>query len=246
MGVRSFEAKTAVSPQLIDNSLRIIEKALMRGKAIVAYSGGKDAIAVSLLAQKLGVNDGVCELSFAFTQQEIDIRKQAAALGFNIHYKKKLDLPWLAKHPQFVFSNDSKNVNAFCQLRQRNSAEQYAAQNGYKCVITGRKNQGNSIPEAIHERRNGTIGVHPIREWTDGDIWAYLRDNGIPMPWIYSTPFGRSEGNSGWPLLREYPDRKRNYAVVYGIEPGIVIEAARFNIAEAAEFLAMNNIAQEN
>ncbi|MDR0472313.1 MAG: phosphoadenosine phosphosulfate reductase family protein [Treponema sp.] len=244
MSAKSFtlEAKEKVAPGLIDGSLSILEKALMRGKGIVAYSGGKDAIVVALLAQKLGVIDGVCELSFCFTQQETDIKKQAISLGFNVQYRKKFDLRWLARHPQFVFNNDTKQINAFCQIRQRDSCEKYALQNGYKVVITGRKNQGNSIKDTIYERRNGTVGAHPLREWTDGDIWAYLRDKGIPRPWIYGTPFGLAEGNSFWPICRQYPDRDQNYTVIYGIEPNIVLQAARFGIIGAAEFLANNGI----
>jgi 3'-phosphoadenosine 5'-phosphosulfate sulfotransferase (PAPS reductase)/FAD synthetase len=244
MSAKNFSliAKDKVSPGLIDSSLRIIEKALMHGSAVVAYSGGKDAIVTSLLCQQLGVNDGICELSFCFTRQEIDIKKQAAALGFNIHYRKILDMAWLAKHPQFVFNNDVKHINSLCQVRQRNSCERYAFRQGYKVVFTGRKNKGNCIKDAIYERSNGTVGAHPLREWTDGDIWAYMRDKGIPRPWIYGTPFGMAEGNSFWPICRQYPDRQRNYGVIYGMEPEIVIEAAKYGVIGAAEFLKTQGV----
>jgi 3'-phosphoadenosine 5'-phosphosulfate sulfotransferase (PAPS reductase)/FAD synthetase len=243
MGAKSFslEAKAIVSPGLIDGSLRIIEKALHHGKAVMAYSGGKDAVATSLLLKQFGVIDGLCETSFYFTRQKADVKKQADAMGLNISYREKLNLQWLSTHPQFVFSNDNKNFNALCQVRQRDSAEQYALQNGYKVVITGRKNQGNCVPKEIYERRNGTVGAHPLKYWTDGDVWAYLRDNGIKRPWIYSTPFGLTEGNAPWILCRQYPDKYRNYQIIFGMEPDIVIEAAKYGISGAAEFLETNS-----
>jgi 3'-phosphoadenosine 5'-phosphosulfate sulfotransferase (PAPS reductase)/FAD synthetase len=238
MTVATFAAKPRIDPQRVAEARQIIKDGLRLGRALVAYSGGKDGLCAALLARDLGVTLGVCELSFTFVDQERDIRQTANHLGGQVVWRNTLDIAWLAAHPQFVFNRDTRAINTFCQVRQRDSVEHYARDHGYRVVITGRKKHGNSVRYAIHPRANGTVGCHPLRDWDDGDIWAYLRDAGIPVPWVYRTSFGRHEGNSAWPFCRQYADKFNNYAVIYSIEPPIVLQAAAAGVIGAREFLA--------
>jgi 3'-phosphoadenosine 5'-phosphosulfate sulfotransferase (PAPS reductase)/FAD synthetase len=237
MTVTTFVPKPNIDSRLIVNSYNIIDCASRHGSLIVAYSGGKDGLCAALLARDMGIKMGVCELSYTFTNQEHDIRNTASGLGVEVEWRRTLDMAWLAKHPKFVFSRCPEVVSAFCQIRQRDSVERCAKSHGHKVVITGRKKRGNSVRKAIDPRRSGTIGCHPIREWDDGDVWAFLRLRGVGVPWIYSTPFGKHEGNSAWPFCRQYLSRFENYEVIHNIEPKIVERAAEYGIVDAREFL---------
>jgi 3'-phosphoadenosine 5'-phosphosulfate sulfotransferase (PAPS reductase)/FAD synthetase len=216
----------------------ILCKGLALGKGVVAYSGGKDGLAVALLARDLGVNIGVCELSYTFTEQEKNIRATANLLGFTeVVWRKKLSISWLARRPQYVFCRD-RRYNEFCQHKHRSSVEDWAKLNGYPVVITGRKSKGNMVKAPIYSLKNGTIGCHPLKDWDDGDIWAFLRDRGVARPWIYSTRLGQTLGNGVWPSFHDFPDRQANYRVIYDIEPAVVHEAALVDVAGAREFLS--------
>lgn len=229
--------RDAVRPGRIESAQEIIQEGRKHGLCVIAYSGGKDGLAAALLALDQGITLGVCELSFTFSRQEQDIKRTANSLGFTMVYRKNLNLSWLAAHPQYVFSHDRKRTNELMQFRQRNSVESFARHNHFPVVITGRKSQGNTVAKAVHKRGNGTWGCHPLRSWDEGDVWTFLRDRGVATPWVYGTPIGISQGNTGWPFCRECPDIQGNWNVIYGIEPTIVHQAALVDVAGARAFL---------
>lgn len=238
MTVATFQARASLDQDLILEARRIIKRALREypGEALVAYSGGKDGNVAALLAQELGLNHGVCETSFTFLQQREDIRRTAQRYGHEVVYRSRLDLPWLKARPQHVFSRNTRLINALCQVRQRATMESYAKAHGYRLIITGRKRAGNSVKAPIYEK-GGFVYVHPLANWKDLDIWAYLKHRGQDVPWIYHTPFGRREGNSAWPFYRESTDRMVCYRAIYDTEPAIVEEAAVADIIGARAFL---------
>jgi len=234
----SFVAKDSVPRDRMADAYRILTAGRKLGPVMVAYSGGKDGLAAALLARDVGVGGlNVCELSFTFRRQEQDIRATAHRFGINVVYRHHLSLGWLAAHPQYLFTHDMKLNGALCHLRQQNSVESYARRHGIQVVITGRKTLGNSVRQAIDPRKNGTTGCHPLRGWDDGDVWALLRDRGVPMPWVYSTPFGRRQGNTGWPFCRLGSTIQENYEIIYQIEAETVLDAAEAGVPGAREFL---------
>lgn len=217
--------------------MEILQKGKEQGRCVIAYSGGKDGLAAALLAQDAGITVGVCELSFTFFLQEQDIRQTARRLGFSIIWRKNLTLSWLAQRPQYVFNHDRKKTNELMQFRQRDSVERFAKLNNLPVVITGRKSKGNTVASALHKRSNGTWGCHPLRSWDEGDVWTFLKQRGVATPWVYSTPIGISQGNTGWPFCREAPTVQGNWRVVHSIEPAVVEAAAMVDVVGARDFL---------
>jgi 3'-phosphoadenosine 5'-phosphosulfate sulfotransferase (PAPS reductase)/FAD synthetase len=232
-----FITRDAVRPGRIETAMEILAEGKRKGNCVIAYSGGKDGLAAALLAKDAGISLGVCELSFTFAKQEWDIRLTAQRLGFTMIWRNSLSLSWLAQRPQYVFNHDRKRTNELMQFRQRNSVERFAKHNHIPVVITGRKSQGNTVASAVHKRGNGTWGCHPLRSWDEADVWTFLRDRGVATPWVYQTPIGISQGNTGWPFCRECPDIQGNWRVIHDIEPSVVEAAALVDVVGARDFL---------
>ena len=205
---------------------------------LLAYSGGKDGLVASLLAQEaIGADVGICETSFYVPAQLADIRSTADRLGFRVTYKSILQPEHFRRYPRHLFPH--RDVNAFsqfCEMRQRRSFEGFARARERRFIITGRKKRGNSVKSELY-RKGDLVMVHPLREWTDPDIWAYLKHRGVAVPWVYQTPLGQAEGNSPWNLYRRYADKRLCWRAIHETDAGVVRDAAANGIAGAREFL---------
>src|SRR5215207_6461997 len=101
---------------LIDDALAILHSACEGTPpehAVLAYSGGKDGLAVALLAKRLGIFTGVCDESYYFTKQREDVRATAARLELNVAFREYLRLDYLVRHPEFVFPQKTQDANRF-------------------------------------------------------------------------------------------------------------------------------------
>lgn len=168
---------------------------------VIAYSGGKDSVVAAHLANRIRRTPGVCETSFFYQKQIEDIKQLAATLGIDVEYKDSLDLNWLQRNPQVIFSDNSKVRGWVFLVRQQKTVADYAKRFGFTAAIYGRRTQENTVPSKRYQAK-GFEQCHPLREWKEADIWAYFSRHGIPKPWIYGTPHGIAEGNSQFFAMR--------------------------------------------
>lgn len=164
---------------------------------LVAYSGDKDAIVVAHMANKLGVKNYVCETSFYFKPQLESIKKISYMLGLNVTYKNSFPSNWLRKNPQYIFSYDTKLRGKLYAIRQQATVKRFAKVIKSDLQIYGRRTEENSVPKKIYKTRSG-LQCHPLRDWTEYEIWLYFKKHAIPKPYIYSQEFSRSTGNAPW------------------------------------------------
>ena len=174
-------------------SLRLALKDSQR--PLVAFSGGKDSLAVAHMAKRLGVQNYVCETSFYFQSQLESIKAIASGMKLQVVYKNSLSLGWLKKHRQIVFSTDSKLRGWSFSVRQQATVKKHAKQIVADCCIFGRRTEENCVPGVCYTTKNG-LQCHPLRDWRAVDVWQYLEKYKIPTPWIYKTAFGKTEGNA--------------------------------------------------
>jgi len=182
--------------RLIDTARERLSYAI-RGNAnpLVAFSGGKDAIVAGHLAKSVGVKHFVCEESFYFKPQIESIRGIATHLGFDVTYTDSLDMGWLSKNRRVVFSTDTKVRSWSFAVRQQATVKRHAKRIQSQCHIFGRRTQENTVRAEVYVAKPGTQ-CHPLRNWRTEDVWEYFDKYSIPVPYIYGTRFGKTEGNA--------------------------------------------------
>lgn len=228
--VRDYDdlmAKQKISSRNIDEieaeSIKTLKQALYKsGNPVVAYSGGKDAIVVAHMANKLGVKNFVCETSFYFKQQLESIKSISEKLGLNVTYKCGLPKDWLKRNPKAIFSNDTKYRAYLYAIRQQKTVKRFAKEIGADLQIFGRRTEENSVPKSIYKTKSG-LQCHPIRDWSTYEVWNYFEKHKIPIPFIYSQEFSKSTGNAPWYTIN--PDHvggvNECWRIVRKIEPSL-------------------------
>lgn len=188
---------------LIVSAVKTLERVRLHAKnPMIAYSGGKDSIAVGLIMELAGLKwPMICETSFYFTRAVQDIEALAQARGWDLRRVVSLDWGFVRAHPHIVFSDDSKVRGWTFSRRHQKSMKVYAATHGHDVQVFGRRTQENSVRAMIYNTSAGTQ-CHPLRDWKTNEVWALLRRFGVTAPWIYSTRFGELEGNAPFYTLR--------------------------------------------
>lgn len=190
----------------IDAAKVVIQRAMEKSKKqVLAYSGGKDSIVVCHIARSLGIKAAVCETSFYFERQLDNVKDIARILDLDVHWMCSLDVNWLRKHPQVLFSNDSKIRGWSFAERQQKTVKRFAKQYNFDCQIFGRRTEENSVKDVLYTTTAG-LQCHPIRTWNTEMVWQYLKEHNLPVPWIYSTRIAEHGGNGPF-----YSMQKRNY-----------------------------------
>jgi 3'-phosphoadenosine 5'-phosphosulfate sulfotransferase (PAPS reductase)/FAD synthetase len=189
--------------ELESKAIAVIQKAVsLSTSRVIAFSGGKDAIVVAHMCGLVGIRDAVCETSFYMEKQKHCVIKTASDLGLNARFMSSLSDDWLRKHREIIFSNDTKIRSWTFSARQQSTVKKHANRYKYDCQIFGRRTQENSVKSTLYKTEAG-LQCHPIRDWTEKDVWDYFAKHGIRIPWIYGTRFGQLEGNAPFYTLKE-------------------------------------------
>lgn len=222
---------------LIADARAVIARGLaVANKPLIAFSGGKDAIAVALLAREFGVVDAVCEESFYFTMQREDTRALVRQLGLRCTFKDSMDASLFVKHPEFLFSRDNAVRSRYFSRRQQGAVAAFARQGGYDAVLFGRRNDTNSVRADVY-LKDGRYQVMPIRRWREPDVWKYLRARDVTPPRVYATPYGRNQHNGPWNIYNAHASIRECWRDIYAIEARVVEDAARAGVTSAIDFL---------
>ena len=181
----------------IIEAYKSIENVLSKSsRPLVAFSGGKDGFVTAYLCNKVwpGI-EMVCEASFYFDIQKEDINLSAERHSFNLTCKESLTDQWLLKHPQVIFSPESKVRAWSFHARQQKTVKAFARQIKADVSIYGRRTEENSVPKELYTTKEG-LQFHPLRSWSTNQIWSFFDGIREPKPRIYSYRFGALEGNA--------------------------------------------------
>jgi 3'-phosphoadenosine 5'-phosphosulfate sulfotransferase (PAPS reductase)/FAD synthetase len=227
--------------QMIEKTVKEIEKKTKGKKAAYAWSGGKDSLVLGKICQQAGIVPCVlviCELEYQAFIEWLDAHKPPELSIINTGQ----DTKWLAAHPQMLFPQDSKIAARWFQIVQHRGQARYYKENELDMLLLGRRRvDGNYVGKGdnIYTNGQGVTRYSPLSEWTHEQILAYIHYYNLEMPPIYDWKNGYLCGTHPWPARQWTRSVENAWAEIYGIDSSIVVEAAEY-IQSAKDFL--NNL----
>lgn len=167
-------------------------------KSLLAFSGGKDSVAVS----QYMLNKGYKIPHIAIVNKELDYPKHIQfiidycrkySIELHLINREKYGVKFLHENPKYIFPFDSKVKSRWYKIFQQNGVREFAEKYEADTVIFGRRRQdGNSIRKRFYRNKNGIGQFFPIMDWSNERTWRYVK--GIPHSPIYDYAYGRKRG----------------------------------------------------
>lgn len=211
-----------------------------RGRnAAFAWSGGKDSVALALVADVAGVPDcvlGICDLEYpaflAWVTAHMPARLEVINTG--------LDLDWLAAHPTMLFPENASIAAQWFSRVQHAAQRRFYRQNRLDVLLLGRRrSDGNFVGrdgENWYEC-DGMVRYSPLADWTHADVFAAIDHYGLPLPPFYDWPRGYRCGTHPWAARQWCKSTRHGWHEVHSIDPRVVRAAAE-RLPSAADYLS--------
>ena len=176
-----MHSRTKEFEEKVLESRRIVREVLIAYKSYIAYSGGKDSLAMLHLIIK--EDPSVRELHWDYGRYyvprwlEREIIRNAKALGADIEVRTSLEYEIKKREAIGVLGRE------FIGSVGREMMER-----GFECVFLGLRSEESSrrnIRTKKHIKRKEMIECYPIARWSWKDVWAYIVSNNISYPSIY-------------------------------------------------------------
>jgi len=153
----------------------------------ISFSGGKDSLVVLDLAYRMGFRKAV----FADTTIEFEETKQFIGLIESL-YCLKIDV---VRAPVDFFEMvnhvgvPSRRLRWCCDVFKFGPLAKYAFQNNLDGFITGLRNEESTKRRSYNAIDHNPLlpvkQVNPIINWTDQDVWSYIKKNELPVNPLY-------------------------------------------------------------
>lgn len=222
---------------------RIAASLARHSSPLLCFSGGKDSLVTAyMLMEAAGRQvDAFTELSMLFPEDENDVRHAATALGYAPHYNYELTYEKLARCYQEVFPPERYVFWKMDVLRHRASIPKYVRKSGHDLLIFGRRRGENSVGKGHYYATEGRHTVLPIREWTEAQVWEFIKRNRIFYPRQYDGGLHQLRTWIGF-LNEAYAENPAGFiGRLHARQPDIVERIAVF-YAPARQFLDANRI----
>lgn len=234
------EAEKLVAAAVLD-----IKRKTAGKNVAYAWSGGKDSLALQVVCERAGINKCVlCTASKPGYSNFVDWCKANAPHGLTIVDNEKLDIQYVAKHPEMLFPQNSKYAAQWFHILQHRGQAIYFKEQRLDIICLGRRLQdGNHVGgkgQNIYTDAKGVTRFSPIAHWKHEDVLAVIHYFlNRRMPPIYDWKNGFIVGTGVWPARQWVGTIQNGWQELWNINPSMVHEAAPY-IASAKEFI--NNL----
>lgn len=216
-------------------------KSITKGRKLaMAWSGGKDSIALQLIMEKSGLDyDSFIVISRMEYPEFIKWINDNKPKGLNF-VTSNHDFEWLASHNEMLFPQDSTTNAKWYKIVQHEGQRAFARSNDIDIMILGRrKADGNYTGRGTNHYQKKTetfMRYCPIADWKHEEVMALLHYEGVKMPPIYSYPNGFRNGTHPIGARPNTTSYEQAYNELYSIDPRIVEEMAE-HIQSAKDYI---------
>jgi len=203
-----------------------------------AWSGGKDSIALGLIAQLAGIDQCVLAITDLEYPAFLGWVTQHMPDGLEV-INTGQDLDWLVARPAMLFPQDAGTAAMwFAQVQHAAQRRFYKARRLDALLLGRRRQDGNFVGRdgENHYAADGVLRYSPIADWTHAEVFALIDHYGLAMPPIYDWARGYRCGTHPWAARQWCRGIADGWREVHQIDPAIVVHAAT-RIRSAAEFL---------
>ena len=200
--------------QLVNGAIKTLKEHEPPEGYYVAFSGGKDSIVILDLVRRAGVKHDV-----HFNRTSVDPPELISFIkehypNINIHYPKLTMFQLIDKWDGFLPTGRTRYC---CSTLKEHSGT------GRMCVIGVRKAESparskRKMIEVSKTDKTKTI-LHIIIDWSDDDVWNYIRQRALAYPVLYDEGWKRI-GCIGCPMasakqvrrhFERYPNHRKAY-----------------------------------
>lgn len=158
-----------------------------RAASLATSFGAEDMVLTDLIAREfpsLGlftIDTGRLPAETLALRREVEARYDMAIAVFSP--RPEAVRAWVSTHGPDGFRESLALRRACCEIRKVEPLGRALA--GLEAWITGLRRDQAPGRAAIglreHDRRHGIVKFNPLADWTDGDVWSYLRERDVPV-----------------------------------------------------------------
>lgn len=185
-------------------------------EVVVGVSGGKDSVAALDLCTSVGIQ---CRAFFMYEVPGLAYQQDyLAMLAARYHLGEILQLPHPDRIRRFTEGRYCLPQPQLPVLTHRDAWEMARRHFGVQWFVTGEK-RNDSLERRAQLSSWGVIQparhkAHPLADWSDKDVFAYLARRGVPLHPEYAVNDGHAfngliEGRSLYIIAREWPEDYR-------------------------------------
>lgn len=163
----------------------------------LAFSGGKDSVVLYDLAIKSGV-----DFTAFYANTTIDPKGTLSFIRKNYPNVEILN-PELSFYELVKKKGLPTRLNRYCcqLLKEYGSIGKYCLE-GVRASESRNRQGRDYIQCDSRSWQKGAKHIYPIYDWTDAEVWLYIKENNLPVAPCYYNGFNRL-GCVGCPLVRK-------------------------------------------
>lgn len=175
---------------------------------VIGYSGGKDSIVLADICKKYLENPFF--LNCKYQNEYPSLRKYIDVYGpsnMATTYSKKMPIEFFNSHPESLFPTTKEGRKVYSGFT-KDAVDNWLIQNNKYCIICGKRvDDGNNVGRencygvntTSRQLRGHTMYTYNvIADWTQEQLFAYIKYNNLSLPKIYQYPNGFTRGTEPW------------------------------------------------
>ena len=186
-----------------------------KGHALSSSFGAQSAVALHLLTrQQPDIPVILVDTGYLFPETYRFADELVERLGLNLKVVRPLvSRAWMEARHGRLWEQGVVGIDQYNNLRKVEPMRRALDEFGVRTWFTGlRRSQAASRRDTpIVELRNGRYKVSPLADWTDRDVWVYLKKHGLPYHPLWDEGYvsiGDFHTTSRWePGMREEDTR---------------------------------------